>query len=1176
MVRALRMKFTFSTLAAFLGLSLHAFSADAVGGGAKSGQLKPAPRLPVYPPKDSKDAAERNFQKAKLPEGFSGDIWASEPLLANPVAFCFDGRGRMFVAETHRYRTSVLDIRHYYWMIEDDLASRNQTDWMASIKKNFPKDWQQLEKESELVRLVEDSNGDGKADKSSVYADGFSSALDGIASGVLWHNDALYFANIPALWKLTGADKAEKKEELHRGYGVRFSYTGHDFHGLIAGPDGRLYFSIGDRGASIKTKEGTSIEVPDEGAVFRCEPDGSRLELVMRGLRNPQELAFDDYGNLFTGDNDSDQGDRERWVLVTEGADAGWRVGYQHHPLGKEFNPWLAEKMWEPRDPKKNQPAYILSPIANLPDGPSGLVHYPGTGLPAEYKGSFFLAGYKGSTAKSQINTFKTEPDGAGFKLVGLKTFMDNVQATDVDFGPDSRIYVSAWDEGWERSDQGRIYRLSHDAARVAQAAQIAEVQKILGEGFKQRTPEELVKLLAHGDQRVRLGAQWELATRKDTETLLTEVAKVGSDGPRKDLSRLHGVWGLGQIARAAYLAGGDGLKKPDNGVSAMNSIAELLSDSDANVRTAAARTLGESGWNSIRFKRAGGLLGGALQRGEKNTAVLAAMLASYSKFGNRGSEFALAALRGDSGSDQYLQHAAVMALSRSGSPMELMRAVTDSNRNVRLAALLAASMKASKAEQAAKTAESSGDADAAFRAGMEAGFFERAIEESLTLTDMVREAAIAINDRPIPDAMPALAKRLIIKQPEGGNAPVQIAPNPTNDEPFLIRALNANFRVGGTDGANSLAIYAARAENEGIRVIALKMLANWAKPPQRDYITGNFRPMAERPATDAAFQLNLVAAGLLGEKSEKILIATCEAISANDVKTASPHVLALLRDEKAAQKARLAALETLAKLATPEFETGLLIAGADANTALKTAASKLMGKRTPDLAAQQLIAAWATADAAQKQDIASALGETKSAKSGEFLAKVIAGLKHEPAEARLEILEAAAKHDNAKAALANYEKALPNPFAKYDVALVGGDKAAGEVLFKEHPVAACLRCHKVNNSGGDAGPDMSDFAVKHDRAYILESIVNVNAKIAPNFQMVILTMKDGNVKAGTLKSEADGVLTITNPGMPPEQVKAADIAKRDNAPSGMIPNLGDLLTKRELRDIVEYVSTLK
>ena len=193
-------------LPAFLGLTVCAFAADVTGEAGKAGVLKAADRAPVHPPKETPEAAAKNLAKAKIPAGFTADIWASEPLLANPVAFCFDGAGRMFVSETHRYRTSVLDIRHYMFMLEDDLANRNQNDWTASIKKNFPKDWQELGKESELVRLVEDSNGDGKADKSSVYADGFNSLLDGIASGVLWHKDALYFTNIPALWKMSGAD----------------------------------------------------------------------------------------------------------------------------------------------------------------------------------------------------------------------------------------------------------------------------------------------------------------------------------------------------------------------------------------------------------------------------------------------------------------------------------------------------------------------------------------------------------------------------------------------------------------------------------------------------------------------------------------------------------------------------------------------------------------------------------------------------------------------------------------------------------------------------------------------------------------------------------------------------------------------------------------------------------
>jgi quinoprotein glucose dehydrogenase len=1139
------MKISAVSLAAFLGLSLHAFTADVSGGGSKSGELKPADRAPVHPPKDTKDAAAKNFTKAKLPEGFTGDIWASEPLLANPVAFCFDGKGRMFVSETHRYRTSVLDIRHYYWMVEDDLASRNQDDWMKSIKKNFPKDWQNLEKESELVRLVQDSNGDGKADQSSVYADGFNSALDGIASGVLWHNDALYFTNIPALWKMTGADKAEKKEELHRGYGVRFSYTGHDFHGLIAGPDGRLYFSIGDRGSSIKTKEGTTIELPDEGAVFRCEPDGSHLEVVMRGLRNPQELAFDDYGNLFTGDNDSDQGDRERWVLVTEGADAGWRVGYQHHLLGKEFNPWLAEAMWEPRDPKKHQPAYILSPIANLPDGPSGLVHYPGTGFPAEYAGSFFLCGFKGSTAKSQVNTFKTEPDGAGFKLVGLKTFMDNVQATDVDFGPDSRMYVSAWDEGWERSDQGRIYRLSHEAARKEQAAQIAEVQKILGEGFKQRTAEELVNLLAHADQRVRLGAQWELAGRENGATFLFQAAKrVAASGDEK-LARIHGLFGMSQFIRRTLLESNaaGGKQKP---LALSSDYDSLYEDEDPNIRATMIWLVGEIP-RPIEFSEQGRLRTAARDESPRVRAFAALAIA---KKGNADSLKPIIELLADNdGKDQYIQEAGVTALAgvakRHKEGIEtLANAAKGESRAIRLAALLA-------------YRKLTNDSISQFLADKD--------------PSLVREAVIAINDAPIPAAMPAVAK-LAFSKDAGG----QVAPIDTKDEALVVRVLNANFRVGGTNGANSLALFAARSTHESLRGVALKMLTEWAKPPQRDYITGTFRPLPERGVAEAAFQLDLVAAQLLGEKSEKLLIATCEALAANDVKKSAPHVLALLRNDKAPQKARLAALNTLAKLATPELDAGLIAAGGDANPALKTAASKLMGKRSPDAAAQQLTAAWAGADASQKQDIASALGETKSAKSGEFLAKLVTGLANEPAEARLEILEAAAKHDNAKAAVEAYEKALKGPFEKYDVALSGGDKDAGEKLFKEHPVAACLRCHKVSNSGGDAGPDLTGFAAKHDRAYILESIVNVNAKIAPGFQMVILTMKDGSIKAGALKSEENGVLTIQNPGMPAEQVKAAEVTKRDSAPSGMIPNLPDLLTKRELRDIVEYVSSLK
>ena len=166
---------------------------------------------------------------------------------------------------------------------------------------------------------------------------------------------------------------------------------------------------------------------------------------------------------------------------------------------------------------------------------------------------------------KSAVYNFRSEPEGAGFRLTGLTPFMEQVQATDVDFGPDSRLYVSAWDEGWDRTDQGRIFRVSHEAARKAQAAQIAEVQQILAEGFDKRGGEEIVKLLAHPDRRVRLGAQWAIgeklvaagrkadrATSLDLGERLSKAIQEGVAGPRKDLSQLHAIWASGYVVRMA------------------------------------------------------------------------------------------------------------------------------------------------------------------------------------------------------------------------------------------------------------------------------------------------------------------------------------------------------------------------------------------------------------------------------------------------------------------------------------------------------------------------------------------------------------------------------------------------------------------------------------------------
>lgn len=1115
-----------ATLAAFLGLPIAAFAAEISAAEGKGGELKGPDRVAEPKLMQASDEPLKAMKKFVLPAGFTVSPWAAEPLLGNPVAFTIDEKGRVYVAETFRYRTSTLDIRHYMSMLEDDLASRTTDDRIAYTKKNFPKDWQKLEIETEVVRFIEDKDGDGKADFSSVYADGMNTMLDGINSGVLAHDGKVWCTNMPNLWQFSGLTKdgkAEKRESLSFGYGVRYSFTGHDMHGLLLGPDGRLYFSFGDRGAYVKTKEGKTLAFSDEGAVFRCEPDGSHMEVFYHGLRNPQELAFDNHGNFFTGDNDCDQGDRERWVYLVEGGDSGWRVGWQHPPLGKENNMWLTEKMWEPR--KVETPAYILSPILNIPDGPSGVVHYPGTGLPAEYEDAFFVCGFKGSTARSAISWWKVKEDGAGFAVEkSPANFVDAVQATDVDFGPDSKMYFTEWGEGWEGTGRGRLFKLEHAEALKAQAPQVAEVQKLMGEGFKQRSSAELAKLLGHPDQRIRLNAQWALATKPDAAQQFGAVAKSGTD----QFARLHAIWGLGHIARLA------GYKSAPAEAQILAPAVALLADKDAEVRAQAAKVLGEG-----KVSSAQSALVSALKDSSPRVKFFATM--ALGKIGGQSIAAPVVdALRENADKDQFIRHAGVVALVSSGNAGAISSASKDASAPVRLAALLALRRQNSPAV-------------AGFLADQDPA--------------IVKEAARAICDGGIEAALPALAK-LIEK--------------PASDDKLMLRVINAAFRSGN---AAALANYAAdEAQPEKLRVEALNLLGTFAKPFARDRVAGVYRPIKDRDSQPAIAALNTASVKLLAAKSEKVRIAAIDTAEYLKATTLAPAFHALMAQKDAPAKVRGSALHALAAFDDPKLGDAIKLAVIDKDPALRVEATTMLGKRDPNEAAKQLIGAYATAAVSEKKQIIASLGDLKGATADQAIVglidELIAGKT--PPEAQLEIIEAAEKRKapdvKAKLAIWTNEIAGKGPLARFSFALAGGDRVNGEKLFKEHAVAQCLRCHKLNGAGGDAGPDLTKVASQKDRQYLLESIVNPNAQTASGFQSVMFTMNNGDIKAGIVKAESGDTLTIQMPapGVAPETIKKADIKTRENAPSGMPPGLGELLSKRDLRDIVEFLAGLK
>ena len=415
-------------------------------------------------------------------------------------------------------------------------------------------------------RMLEDTDSDGTLDRDTLFADGFNDIVDGTGAGVIEHNGRIYFTCIPNLWSFadTNHDRvADDPQMLHHGYGVRVAFRGHDLHGLIIGPDGRIYFSIGDRGFNVITKEGTRLKRVDTGAVFRCDADGSHLEVFAYGLRNPQELAFDDNGNLFTGDNNSDSGDKARWVYVVQDGDTGWRMYYQYLD---DRGPWNRERIWYPYRADEEtvavQPAATLPPIANLGDGPSGLTFYPGVGLPDRYKGHFFMADFRGTAGNSGIRSFTNTLKGATFELYDSHEFLWSILATDVTFAPDASMVVSDWVNGWNGEGKGRLYRFAHKTGSAS--AKAADSAKLLGGGVRNSDVTNLLRLLNHADRRVRFEAQFELVRRNEITELMSIVRN-----SRNDVARLQALWGCWQHGLASV--------KNANAVNAL--IRELLTD---------------------------------------------------------------------------------------------------------------------------------------------------------------------------------------------------------------------------------------------------------------------------------------------------------------------------------------------------------------------------------------------------------------------------------------------------------------------------------------------------------------------------------------------------------------------------------------------------------------------
>lgn len=1067
-----------------------------------------------------------------LPEGFSASLFASEPLLANPVCFAIGPDMAFYVAETFRLHAGVTDMRSRMSWLDDELACRTVEDRVEMMRKHegdaFERKYGQ---EHERLRLIRDKNGDGFADTSTVFADGFSHPAMGIAAGILPVKGDVYYACIPDMWVLRdddGDDRADHRQSQHTGWGVHIALLGHDMHGIQRGPDGRLYWSIGDRGFHVE-HEGKVHAHHHAGAVLRSELDGSGLEVFATGLRNPQEMTFDEWGNLFTGDNNSDAGDRARWVYVVEGGEVGWRHAYQYVNWPNRRGPWNGEKEWQPHHP--GQPAYLLPPIANFADGPSGLTYYPGTGWGPRWRGTFFLCDFRGGASASGVHSFKLDPRGAGFDLVEAERFLWNSLVTDVDFAPDGNMYVSDWVSGWGMTGKGRIYRISSDSDEFADER--TELQALLGAGMADRPDVELVRLLEHGHRQVRLEAQWELAERAVASTgpgawrpHLLGLMELVSSGAGSRLSRIHALWGLGHAARL----------RPDLASSVLPVALSGVTDPDPEIRAQSLKLLGDLRWTGVADAAVA-----ALEDPDARVRGFAAEAVGKLRLENAFDPI-LEQLEANGDSDPWLRHQLIWALVGMGEAERLVGLATDERMAVRMGATVA--LRRLEDERIANFLHD---------------------QDPL----VVAEAARAIYDVPIPGAMGELAG-LLERLPAGS-------------DPYLVRrAVNA-CRTGGTERDAQRVVSRFSLGDRYVKE-AIRILAEWDRPGPRDPIGGDWRPHEERdvdPMVRYAGPM-AAAAGSFPDEAARDYARALEARGAGPHAPVAGRALdRILRDTERGAETRVAALRGLVRMEAREATAALDYGAADADASVRTASFDAMAARDPERALgllADIVRGDDSGDLARQQAVRAIAG-IDHPDAPVLLRQFI---RNDAASGRsssitLELLEAAlaSTDPGVQAAWKAREVALESPdddLGSWAYALAGGDAAAGREIFLTKSETSCLRCHAYGTEGGsEVGPDLTEVGSRLQPLDLLRSIVDPNAEVAEEYQNWLFSLEDGEVVVGRVLERGEAFLVET-PQKETVRFLASEVEASREDLSSMPQDVASHLSRKELRDLMAFL----
>ena len=413
-----------------------------------------------------------------VPEGLEVQVWATSPLLYNPTNMDVDQHGRIWVTEGVNYR--------------------------GKAKRR---------KQGDRVVVLEDTDADGKADKSTVFVqeEFFVSPL-----GIAVFDNKIVVSQPPDMIVYTDVDrnlkfdpKIDKREVLLTGFQGR--NHDHSLHSITAGPDGKWYWNSGNCGAVFTDTSGKTFRIAssymdpkgvagqksDDGHVYvggftaRMDPDGSNVEIIGHNYRNSYEQVVTSFGDVFQSDNDDPPACRVSHVIEYGNAGFSSRDGKRGWRADQRRGQDTATSEWRQDDPG-------TMPAGDVYGGgsPTGVAFYENGALGNKWRGLLLTC----EPARNVVFGYLPVRDGAGFKLERMDWMTCNPEhkfnggdfsgrwdgklntqfrPSDVTVGVDGAIYVADWFDGRVGGHQTLDDSLSGTIYRIAPKGFASQVPKL-------------------------------------------------------------------------------------------------------------------------------------------------------------------------------------------------------------------------------------------------------------------------------------------------------------------------------------------------------------------------------------------------------------------------------------------------------------------------------------------------------------------------------------------------------------------------------------------------------------------------------------------------------------------------------------------------------------------------